>query len=792
MVIPLGAAAGAAARGAGKAAAKGAGKAAAKGAGKAAAKGAAKGAVGKGTNYIKQASELLGLEGKSAQKSAESAQLSQRLNQLAKEHLKLIGEEAKGLRSIADIKKEIVKLQEILAGTKGKDSKLAQRILQDKIKELGITKQESKFQKENSKFLGISGNLMKMINKWSGGFFNNTKEVGGELQKNMTNMLKSNKNASLWTKSLKAAKLVMGSIGKLLKGILSNWKELKAMGFSYSTEIKNIRNELGLSYGQAHLLRTEFTEAAAMSGKMHINSQRLQKTYGELIKNLGVGSTSLIGAHREATVEATNMRIALGLSEKSVAGLTQMYLVGNKSMKQQKLDMIGAVKAVESEYGTRLNMRQVMEETGNLTGQMRAQLEASPEAIARAVSVAKELGMTMEDINKSTSSLLNFHSSIEAELEAELLLGRELNLERARAAALAGDYETLAKEIGAQVGSWNDFTKLNVLQQKALANAVGLTADQLSDQLLKKENLRQLAEEARAMGNEDLAKQLEARAAAEKINDAWQKFKGIIIDLLGGPMAGILDLFGSLLSILNPIAQVVGYIFGSMAKFAALDFENMTFLQKIVGAIGVGILLWHTRAVLFWGVQKAINILGWAYNTMMGIRIGLQTASNAKESVGFFRKAGNFIVSMFDAGADAPPPTNLVLPFVYGAIAGAIVGGIIAAYLMSSGTADDFYADGYGKKGYWDEGGITALNNNDYLIAGTGLGKLDGASTINSAPQFDEVNMGTFPVEEMVTGIATAIGDVNYVATDDVFLRRKRGIGSHNEAMNLAVSKFQA
>ena len=97
--------------------------------------------------------------------------------------------------------------------------------------------------------------------------------------------------------------------------------------------------------------------------------------------------------------------------------------------------------------------------------------------------------MELEQVAKAGESLLNFEQSIEKELEAELLLGKQLNLERARLAALTGDYETLTREINKNVGDFSDFTKLNVLQQKALASAVGLTVDELSDQLLQKENL---------------------------------------------------------------------------------------------------------------------------------------------------------------------------------------------------------------------------------------------------------------------------------------------------------------
>ena len=131
--------------------------------------------------------------------------------------------------------------------------------------------------------------------------------------------------------------------------------------------------------------------------------------------------------------------------------------------------------------------------------------------------------MELEQVAATSKAILDFESNIEAELEAELLTGKELNLERARLAALTGDYETLTEEINKNVGTFADFSKMNVLQQDALAKSLGMTSDQLSEQLLQKANLEELAQEARASGDEELAQQLERRSAEEKFQDAVLK-----------------------------------------------------------------------------------------------------------------------------------------------------------------------------------------------------------------------------------------------------------------------------
>ena len=97
-------------------------------------------------------------------------------------------------------------------------------------------------------------------------------------------------------------------------------------------------------------------------------------------------------------------------------------------------------------------------------------------------------------------------------MEAELLLGRSLNLDRARAAALMGDQATLAEEIAGQVGTAEEFSNLNVIQQKALADAMGMSTAELAKSLMQREALLKLEQEQGVTG---LAKMnVEERIAA--------------------------------------------------------------------------------------------------------------------------------------------------------------------------------------------------------------------------------------------------------------------------------------
>jgi hypothetical protein len=93
---------------------------------------------------------------------------------------------------------------------------------------------------------------------------------------------------------------------------------------------------------------------------------------------------------------------------------------------------------------------------------------------------AKELGINLGDVSSISNSLLDFESSIENQMKAQVLLGRNLNLDKARQLAFTGDTVGLQDEILRQVGSEAEFNKMNYLQREALAGAVGLSVERMS------------------------------------------------------------------------------------------------------------------------------------------------------------------------------------------------------------------------------------------------------------------------------------------------------------------------
>ena len=97
-----------------------------------------------------------------------------------------------------------------------------------------------------------------------------------------------------------------------------------------------------------------------------------------------------------------------------------------------------------------------------------------------AAIAAKKLGLNLSNVVSIADSLLSFEDSIEKQMEASLLLGRDINLDKARELALNNDLKGAMEEVVKQVGTEAEFNELNRVQRRALADSVGVNVEELS------------------------------------------------------------------------------------------------------------------------------------------------------------------------------------------------------------------------------------------------------------------------------------------------------------------------
>jgi len=122
----------------------------------------------------------------------------------------------------------------------------------------------------------------------------------------------------------------------------------------------------------------------------------------------------------------------------------------------------------------------VFQDIANATEQFATYAKDGGQNIGEAAIRARELGVSLDTVFKVSDGILDFQSSIESELKASLLIGRQLNLNEARRLAMAGDMAGLQEEILRQVGSEEELQRMNAIQRKSLAGALGVTVSELN------------------------------------------------------------------------------------------------------------------------------------------------------------------------------------------------------------------------------------------------------------------------------------------------------------------------
>ncbi len=297
-----------------------------------------------------------------------------------------------------------------------------------------------------------------------------------------------------------------------------------------------LAKSLNQSKTEAAGTQMELTAMAFASGDAVVNTGKLVEATIKLGKNLGIAKVF----SADVTVEFARLTERMGLAEESAAGLSKLSIMLGKNAHNVTTEALGTAQALEAQAGIQLDNKQVLEEVGKVSGQLLANFQASPAKIAAAVTQAKLLGTTLEQTKKQSESLLDFQTSIQNELQAEIITGQQLNLERARAAALMGDQATVMKELANQNMNFTKFSQMNVIAQKDFAAALGLSADELSDQLATQQFIGKSRAEVAALAGEEVANRLQALSVQERFNASLQKLQDALTPIFTA-LAFVLD-----------------------------------------------------------------------------------------------------------------------------------------------------------------------------------------------------------------------------------------------------------
>jgi hypothetical protein len=505
----------------------------------------------------------------------------------------------------------------------------------------------------------------------------------------------------------------LGSVSPFLEGIKSLGASLsKALGpLALISNLFNIMKgvdreagefakNMGISYNESLALRGEMNKVSLANKDILITSKELIKAQSELNEFFGQ-SVAFSG---EIASEFASIQKRTGLSTKALGIFTRTAMESGLATE----DVLVNIEKTRLEQNNlnklSLSSKQIQEGIAEASNAFQLSVGKSVIELTKAFFASKQLGASFQQLEGLADNLLDFESSIQSELQAELLTGKQLNLEKARQAALDNDLATLATEIKNQVGSAAEFGEMNRIQQEAIAKSIGMQRGELADVLMEQENINALQgifgsgveslsdaqkeynklksegrlteEQTNALAEKGLADQMATASVAARFEATMMRVQEVFIGF-AEPILGIVDGIASMVGGAEKLASI---LIGVGATFASI---------------------------------KAINMV---LATLGKAQIGVQSTLAA--------------IAGTKAAGEIAAASALTLGLGIAAVIGGIIAGVAAFKSSKTKAGNDIISSATSMTGYGDrmllgpEGAIS-LNNKDTVVAGTDLFKAD-------------------------------------------------------------------
>jgi hypothetical protein len=346
---------------------------------------------------------------------------------------------------------------------------------------------------------------------------------------------------------------LMGGLAKALTDpVIIFTTLLKGIG-QISKETVSFQRNLGISAKSAQEIRSQFTALASAQEDTYYTSDKLIAAQAAYNEALGF-SGKIIEKNALAQIRMTDM---MGISADAANNLRFFAESTGKDLGVQLDRQTAITKSASKQYGVAIQFKGVAESVAKVSSYTRAQFGGSTEALTAAVAQAKALGTTLDSTQKSAKALMNFESSIQSELEAELLTGKQLNLERARYYALTNQLGNLTDELVEQAGDYNEFINMNAIAQQSLADATGKELSEISDILFMEQFRNKTRDQALAQLDDENKKRYEAIDLQQRFAAVITKLQTTLVNIAEGPLGKLAILFGDILSSATGLGAVV-------------------------------------------------------------------------------------------------------------------------------------------------------------------------------------------------------------------------------------------
>ena len=501
----------------------------------------------------------------------------------------IINQEKKLETLDAQLQNKVSQLKETGDLTKAEIDRVAVLTLMEKNQEKNLKKkkEEVAIQKDINDKMGVTGALVEGVGGimqrlgMRSGIFNDAmaeaKDTMFEMAEKSTRVVETlneqNQVVKGTEESFGKVSIMLAGAGKLAKGFG------KALFDPLTIILKIVDAFFKVDESSTKLQQLTGQNSTALAGfnSRLASSVDVLEVMADLTKQTGMNAQNIFS--REVLAGAAELKNTLGLAGDEAGGLAMIAQTTGRSIDDVTASIVDTTSAFNSANRSAISQGQIIRDVAKASDGVKASLGGNDVAIAKAATAARRLGMELSQVDSIASSLMDFESSIEAELEAQLLTGKNINMSKARELALNNDLAGLGKELFKNSASLAEFGKMNRIQQEAQAKALGMTRDQLGKIAYQ-----------RALET-NMTKEQAAAAAGVKLEDMERM---AVQDKLAKAADKLAQAFAPMLDILVPIADLIGGLLSPIAAIVGGVFQLVDAVQKWFGEL-TGVSEWSSN-----------------------------------------------------------------------------------------------------------------------------------------------------------------------------------------------------
>jgi len=321
------------------------------------------------------------------------------------------------------------------------------------------------------------------------------------------------------------------------------------------------------------------------------------------------------------------MKQNLGIAAEDSVNVLQSFMGIGAMSPQIARETAGAAASLAKAAGVPFGM--IMKDVSKPSSEVRALLRGSVDALIKGAIEAKRLGTSLELVGKAAAGMLDFQTSISDEMEASVLFGKDINLQRARELSYAGDLKGFAKEQSRLLKEAGDVSKMDYFQRMGIAKALGMTVEEMDKMNAKQQELNKLRIDdpetyARYTANldtmdktnESLSEKYQKEMKSQQLANQQQKLLASINSIMVELGEVVLPFLSAFISIATVLLKISGIITKFVLYPLRLIYDET---NKWLNSVKPGIDIF--QEIGHW-IQKVVDLMEEWKKTTLGLAIG--------------------------------------------------------------------------------------------------------------------------------------------------------------------------